>query len=150
MDDLRSEIRNAVVAQCGPYQFDKHWGFLPAHDEVRCLPADPTTLIATLSETYSEDALIDAGVAEFDENGSLRTRAKLNAPEKLVVILRDRQTHAVVDMLTEMGSVFEDDRIGNRMVLVAWSPATLDHQPRPGFDVVTTHFRELESEDLGF
>jgi len=109
MDDLRGKIRDAVVAQCDPYQFDEPWGFLPAHDDVRCLPVDSAMLVTALRETYSEDALIEAGVAERDENGSLRIRGKLNAPEKLVVILRDRQTHAVVDMLTEMGSVFEED-----------------------------------------
>lgn len=66
-------------------------------------------LVTALRAEYSEDALIEAGVTEIDHEGRLDVRAKLNAPGKLVVILRDRQTGGIVDMFTDLGSVFEEE-----------------------------------------
>lgn len=42
-------------------------------------------------------------------DGLLRLPAKLSAPGKLIVIIRDRRTDVVVDILTETGSVLEDE-----------------------------------------
>jgi hypothetical protein len=69
--EVCSSIREAVVAQCDPYQFSEPWEFLPVHDDVRYLPADPARLLTALREMYSEDALIEWGVAERVEDGSL-------------------------------------------------------------------------------
>lgn len=67
-DEKRSEIREAFIARCNPHQFQEPWDFLPAHDEVRCLPSEPARLMLELREAYSDDALFDAGVAEFGED----------------------------------------------------------------------------------
>ena len=107
-DDARSEIREAFVARCDPHRFDEPWAFLPAHDDVRRLPDDPTTLLGELREKYSDEALVAAGVARRDDQGEVGVAAKLNAPGKLVVILRNRQTGELVDMLTAEGSVFAE------------------------------------------
>lgn len=109
IDEMYGEIREVFIAQCEPHQFEEPWDFLPSHDDVRCLPAEPASLMMELREAYSEDALIEAGVAEFGEDGSLRVRAKLNAPGEPVVVVRDHCTDSVVDMLTETGSVFEKE-----------------------------------------
>lgn len=107
-DDARIEIRDAVVACCDPGSFDAPWTFLPAHDDVLRLPADPTRLLTELRKKYCDETLVAAGVARSDDQGELGVRAKLNAPGELVVILRDRQTGQLVDMLTAEGSVFEE------------------------------------------
>ena len=107
--DVRTEIRETAVARCDPYPFDGPWTFVPVHDDVLRLPADPTRLRTELRKKYCDEALVAAGVARSDDQGGLGLRAKLNAPGELGVILRDRRTGRVVDMLTEEGSVFEED-----------------------------------------
>jgi hypothetical protein len=108
VDDVCSEIRQAVVARCDSYQFGDPWEFLPTHDDVRCLPGDPAGMLTSLREKYSEEVLLEAGVAQIDE-GVLRVRAKLNAPGEVAVVVRDRQHGTVIDILTESGSVFDED-----------------------------------------
>ena len=107
--DIRYDVRESFVARCDLHQFDESWDFLPAHEDICRLPADSSSLMIEPRKTYSDEALIEAGVAELDNDGSLRLRAKLNAPGKLIVIIRDRRTDVVVDILTEAGSVLEDE-----------------------------------------
>jgi len=123
-DDVRHEIRESFAARCDSYQFDELWNFLSTHPDIRRLPADPASLLAELQERYSDDALVEAGLAELANDGLLRLRAKLNAPGKLIVIIRDRRTDVVVDILTETGSVLEDElpiftaSVGDQLLLM--------------------------------
>lgn len=134
---IASEIREAVAAQCDPYQFPAPWGFLAPNDDVRSLPAEPESLLTSLRQAYSDDALIGAGVAEAD-GGSIRLRAKLNAPGEPVFILRDRQAGVIVDMLTETGSVFEEELpifsalVGEQLLLL---PDNEDHEVLAVFSI---------------
>ena len=107
-ENVVREIRELVVAQCDPYQFPKPWDFLPVHDDVRCLPAEPAALLTRLREQHPDDVLIKAGVAQIDD-GTICLRSKLNTPGEPVFILRHRETRVIVDMLTDAGSVFEEE-----------------------------------------
>ena len=44
IDEMYGEIREVFIAQCEPHQFEEPWDFLPSHDDVRCLPAEPASL----------------------------------------------------------------------------------------------------------
>ncbi len=107
--DTRREILAALVDQLDGYQFPQPWAFLPPHDDVRWLPADPERLLAALEAEYPNEAIIAAGVAESDGEGRLRIAARLAKPGQPVVVLRDRRTGAVLDLLTEAGSLLGDE-----------------------------------------
>lgn len=107
--DTRHEILAALVGQLDGYQFPQPWAFLPPHDDVRSLPAEPERLLAALEAEYPIEALIAARIAEADGEGRLRIAARLATPGRPVVVLRDRRSRAVLDLLTEAGSLLGDD-----------------------------------------
>ena len=108
-NNIRSEICEAIAVKCAPYKFCEAWAFLPIHADICRLPSDPPSLLSALREQFSDETLTKAGVSQINVDGKLQFRTMLNAPGKLLVIIRANQTGPVIDMYTDEGSVFEED-----------------------------------------
>ena len=108
-NNIRSEICEALAALCVPHKFSDVWAFLPTHADIRHLPSDLSGLLSVLREQFSDEMLAKAGVAQINADGKLQFRATLNVPDKLLVIIRSRETGSVIDIYTHEGSVFEED-----------------------------------------
>lgn len=91
---------------CEPYRFPEPWSFLPEHPDVRRLPED---LEKVLTQRFTSQSLVTAGVFQKREKGRAGLRPELCDRATPVVVLRDASSGEVLDLLARGGSVFQEE-----------------------------------------
>ena len=102
MDGFRYED---YLALCEPWRFTDTWACIPADPSAFRGPLNPAAALAALTEKFSEQQLLDAGLVRRDVDGTLSMHALLAEPDVAIVALREPATGYVSNLMTTRGCV---------------------------------------------
>lgn len=114
------------------YEFSPPWDFCSADECSLVGPSDPITALALLTESHSDEQLLDSGIAIANPDGRLSLHSLLTTPNVLLVTLFDTNRGELLNLMTEVGCVLGDN--------IPMFEVVHDNRTRDAFDLEQSIF----------
>ena len=100
----------SYLSCCRPFHLPAPWDQVPIDPWAFHGPADPSAVLALLTERHAEQLLIDCGIAQRISDGPVQLHAWLAVPDVPLVAVRDPSHGRLINLLTPSGCVRGDVR----------------------------------------
>eukprot|EP00913_Durusdinium_trenchii_P010900 g10229.t1 len=103
--DLMRHWHEMSEFDCAPAAAVDPLTFLTFDADVRTCPSEPAAVSAKLCDEFPVEILVASGVVEQAVDGSVQLTPALSTPGELLIVLRDAETNAPFDVLSDAGHV---------------------------------------------